>query len=1192
MSVSFPRAKGQFRLACEHVLKIVKKGRDTLLPLLEAFVYDPLIDWTPGSETGYTGAVYGGGEAILKEAKQSRKALEREVTKAMFVVRVTEMKAEWLENRDQIINVIPKVVKHLKEYLKKLEELKEAEESLADSHQQMALVKEAEAQGHKHPLFHLASRCSVLLRAKGAHNATMKLLKDKIEEYDKDINNYKTALSNIKGDILSHWVKQLTSKLYPDSFHTFDLVKEFLQTAGQSNMVAQCDQTESEVGQLDKQQRQITRNCIDLLGEYAGLKALYPSSFESHRSHKYKMWTQRLMDNMSVEVCRSVMSEFQKTYGVERPNCQVTAKQIMAYTFSLQNAITEAQTKLNKCVEKMQSEGLPDARVKYEQSYVEIKERILEFAKIDKKSGLAVELVTLTGLCAVNRRFIQMEVAAKSAEEELVGMRLKEGQGWLEEMYIVSGLINDMTSQLPTQSAVTSSNTDTTVESVIGCLKKAHNIFHSLLELNYNFHSIILPEALKWMQTEHPDMLSMVSELDDIVKDAGLTLDELQKQLKLHLRCLIMGMKSPHSDVQSTVSFLRMRFEILLQRPCEDAAKSPGQMLLMGFNGLFEKLQVERSQLTSTLCGLVTPPSWKKVDQLLETNMLTALVLNEATRSVTEDIFLVKRIQTMQEFFQLCHQAGKAFRGVGAPVVHDDERLNKPIRRFTAEYVSRTMLGVTSQTLAIALCFLLERLGLNVTGEIEDRDVNVGGKVPLEDLCRRAIDVSLHKNLTTNHAVSQASSLSNTLQGIYRQREKATLIIQNADAKNFCLTRLQVLLTAHSWYHEDILQESFSTNLTTLNRSTFMTKVRKSSSSLLLIQPKLTEARELQKTLIGNVEQRLKWAAGANPAVHEVMAAFETSVKQLDKRLDEDQVLATMVANTCAAILRHEALRTRTSEALSNDDAMQKIIEQCEETSAWLAGCTEYVSPAEESLLQLMTPDYSNDPKRLQKLEAKISENIESMKTGIQLLGESLFVAKQSYEVKLHKMKQLLSNYHSLMTEVRHLLKSMAKYDEYSCSGLPQFFEKYRNFSEEMGSLGKQLSAQDLEQSTNEIEKAISLLQGLPEKIVEIYDELIGFAHEKSFKESGGGNGNKRQSNLGQEALPKGTNRDPRTGKAVQERNAYAMNVWRRIQMKLEGRDPDPGRRCTVHEQVDYIIREATNIDNLALLYEGWTPWV
>lgn len=33
----------------------MKKGRETVLTLLEAFVYDPLIDWTPGNETGYTG---------------------------------------------------------------------------------------------------------------------------------------------------------------------------------------------------------------------------------------------------------------------------------------------------------------------------------------------------------------------------------------------------------------------------------------------------------------------------------------------------------------------------------------------------------------------------------------------------------------------------------------------------------------------------------------------------------------------------------------------------------------------------------------------------------------------------------------------------------------------------------------------------------------------------------------------------------------------------------------------------------------------------------------------------------------------------------------------------------------------------------------------------------------------------------
>jgi serine/threonine-protein kinase SMG1 len=59
-----------------------------------------------------------------------------------------------------------------------------------------------------------------------------------------------------------------------------------------------------------------------------------------------------------------------------------------------------------------------------------------------------------------------------------------------------------------------------------------------------------------------------------------------------------------------------------------------------------------------------------------------------------------------------------------------------------------------------------------------------------------------------------------------------------------------------------------------------------------------------------------------------------------------------------------------------------------------------------------------------------------------------------------------------------------------------------------------------------------------------------------------------------------------------QKLNAYAVSVGRRIRMKLEGRDLDPNKRCTVQEQIDWIIREAMDLDNLAVLYEGWTPWV
>lgn len=80
----------------------MRKGRETLLTLLEAFVYDPLVDWTTGNEGGYAGAFYGGGLSVLGanlENKQSKQDMEKEITISMFSIRMAEMKASWLKNR-------------------------------------------------------------------------------------------------------------------------------------------------------------------------------------------------------------------------------------------------------------------------------------------------------------------------------------------------------------------------------------------------------------------------------------------------------------------------------------------------------------------------------------------------------------------------------------------------------------------------------------------------------------------------------------------------------------------------------------------------------------------------------------------------------------------------------------------------------------------------------------------------------------------------------------------------------------------------------------------------------------------------------------------------------------------------------------------------------------------------------------
>lgn len=47
----------------------------------------------------FSGAVYGGNQALVLETRQNRQQLERVLTVSMFTVKLTEMKTEWLLNK-------------------------------------------------------------------------------------------------------------------------------------------------------------------------------------------------------------------------------------------------------------------------------------------------------------------------------------------------------------------------------------------------------------------------------------------------------------------------------------------------------------------------------------------------------------------------------------------------------------------------------------------------------------------------------------------------------------------------------------------------------------------------------------------------------------------------------------------------------------------------------------------------------------------------------------------------------------------------------------------------------------------------------------------------------------------------------------------------------------------------------------
>lgn len=226
----------------------------------------------------------------------------------------------------------------------------------------------------------------------------------------------------------------------------------------------------------------------------------------------------------------------------------------------------------------------------------------------------------------------------------------------------------------------------------------------------------------------------------------------------------------------------------------------------MGFNGLFEKVQMETNSLISALNSIEIPPSWKKVDQIREAKETqTTSLSNETTRRILEDIFLVKRLLTMQDFFVTCRNLALAFKGDVAinANVYDDDNINKGVKVYTADFVRGQVFGLTTQTLAITLCFLLQRMGFDIKMEVEQQEVGAESKVSIEDLCRRLFETSIQRENLGGFVFTQANSLMETLDATFRAKLKARLTQQAGEIARASVQRLQLQITAHLWLHED-----------------------------------------------------------------------------------------------------------------------------------------------------------------------------------------------------------------------------------------------------------------------------------------------------------------------------------------------------------------------------------------------------
>ncbi|XP_048487694.1 serine/threonine-protein kinase SMG1-like [Plutella xylostella] len=867
-------------------------------------------------------------------------------------------------SRDQILAILPEIEKSALKWLEENEAITSLETRLRECHQQMALVKELEAYGaslHQHPLHGISQQYSTYKQAKNAVEDSMKALVKILKDFDTQIEAYVAAHEVLNGPQLMEWIQEFSGANEPEPTSIFEHIKDFLTNAGQSTMITQCEQAETELNQCMQQTAALLRNCLDLLSQYVAVAQYYPQSrTEYYRIVMFRKWLAAALDSRSPDVCREVAAQVAALVNADNNNSNSnTAQQIVAYNYRLQAVCAEANANLNKAYERMHQEASPEAIAVAQEAYRDAKANISNWVRTEEHAASALECVVIGMICNLNRRYLMLENGAQSAGDCLVDLTSRDGEWFLDDMLALSNQAVELLSLLPLQSA---SAEDAAMPAAVECVRNVNLLLADLVQLNYNFSTIILPETLKKVHSEDPSTLQMMSELNAVIVNTPVPLNELLQQLEMRMRYLVMDMESPADTSQQIVADLRARYEALLSpTPPESDSQSAGRMLLMGFNGLFAAIELRARELADYLAAPI-PAVWRKIDHISDALHMSAALHSPALRSVLEDMFVTRRIQVVAEVLSMAAQMAASFKGKGPVVVYDDAQMCKPVKRFTACYVSRSLLGAGPRALAAVPCVLLRRAPLDLAAEVGREEIGASWSVSLESLCEKARLAYPHPRLL-DRAASLAGAVVAGAGGAGAGARGAGAGARRAPAAAAAAMCVRARVKAHLQLHSQVLGGG----------PDLITQCVRASRELLAAAHRLTAAKARALSLVTAAHQRVKWGAGANPALKSTVEALEVSW------LSARSAATALAGAARGAGAAGGALPVKYKHARTATQALAHWEKACTLAQKYALN----VSAVEESLMEMLHPEGSIDAHWVSNVSCLLRDMISSLTSSL-----------------------------------------------------------------------------------------------------------------------------------------------------------------------------------------------------------------
>ncbi|XP_068152496.1 serine/threonine-protein kinase Smg1 [Drosophila tropicalis] len=1062
--------EGAFRLGCEYVLKVMRKERETLLTLLEAFVYDPLVDWTVSDRGGVMlNAKQGQQHDMImikghKKDKTSKatKPHDWEAKRQHFVGKLNQLQKFWSQYKVDMLAQVTEMTNEIANLQVAQSKHLASEHELQELNQRSALINEIQSLGSA---IESHSFNSASMRYKVTRRNTEMLAKHS-NQRQSDYAMVKCLLDSynrcVKQQHLSDLSVQLIQfKLEGSNWHSeYVALAEVLQMHLPAQILASYEATRNEIDGLMHCINDLSLQSVEHLTQYAAVMEYFPEQQfkENNIFVRFHDCFTEYIRGEGGSSSSSVASTTTATHYRDPSNALATAE-------ILENVWNYLRYQLEKATQRYIDKQGDSVLMSSKSSMI---------LRLIDQSGLSQELLKATVCRTLDCTSMGFNSYASSAmisqTEDLLLHQLRY-------IHVVRSMCQGVLIESE-QSQI-----------ALAQLVELENLLAVLTQLKQSFERDLPACIYKYLL--------------------------INTNWQLLTRLTHLG--------SNDVAFL---YNNAVKMP-SSGALTIEQKFLRTLQPAYEQFQMLAKSLGKIVRSIKLMLDDMQVEQHLELDIFK----NQSSGTLSDSCFFDCVLQTLEisRSFDL--------RQMALPI-------GSLVQRLQDEYLA--------STLPLLAYSYYSSCGPRCQTMLAEEEASPDALSKAEQLCD---GLFLALQMETSMQQLQAD-----INQYNQQIELQTLIA-----------------SAHHWaYDLQIGQIRFAH---VISREKLCSAIFKNWQEL---ERHLANVQRLQMNLESQLMQLQNQRSNWNRNHIDSLLRNEQMQRQ-SAAAHLGVVSQVMLDSSTVCRLEHVAEKDDDQLLLGHLEQWLQCFNQWQSSSSRL-------SPVEQALVQLLDPEGSIDQCWLQNVQGLLEEHTCKLQREIAAL-ECEQQTKHQFICTLLKETQRLQDpmprihVRSLCSEAQTQGqgKLIPQDVQLLCGHVRDCQRKLQNFFQRLMDLRKDLCGerrmplqpavlegwqQQLLQIKNAANQEIDEYFKSVEEFLQNASEVHSLPYENFAH-------NKGAANLHE-----------------QKRNAYGVSVWKKIRMKLEGRDPDGNQRSTVAEQVDYAIREATNPDNLAVLYEGWTPWV